>query len=71
MFFRFVTSGEIQRRREFFEPFVMGLSNGTLEQVCGVSVFHSIFLRFLFGKDYVGVIHILCIGCVDLSLIFV
>ena len=34
MFFRFVTSGEIQKRSEFFEPFIMGLTNGTVEQVC-------------------------------------
>lgn len=34
MFFRFVTSGEIRRRSEFFEPFVLGLTNATVEQVC-------------------------------------
>ena len=34
MFFRFVTSGEIQKRSEFFEPFIMGLTNGTVDQVC-------------------------------------
>lgn len=38
MFFRFVTSGEIRKRSEFFEPFVMGLSEGTVEQFCKSSV---------------------------------
>jgi len=33
MFFRFVTSAEIQKRSEFFEPFIMGLTNTTVEQV--------------------------------------
>jgi hypothetical protein len=33
MFFRFVTSAEIQKRSEFFEQFIMGLSNTTVEQV--------------------------------------
>lgn len=34
MFFRFVTAGEIQKRSEFFEPFILGLTNSTVEQVC-------------------------------------
>lgn len=34
MFFRFVTSGEIRKRAEFFEPFILGLTNATVEQVC-------------------------------------
>ncbi|KAI4332361.1 hypothetical protein L6164_017278 [Bauhinia variegata] len=38
MFFRFVTSGEIQKRSEFFEPFIMGLSNTTVEQFCKSAV---------------------------------
>ncbi|XP_057949027.1 OVARIAN TUMOR DOMAIN-containing deubiquitinating enzyme 1 [Malania oleifera] len=38
MFFRFVTSGEIRKRSEFFEPFIMGLSNTTVEQFCKSSV---------------------------------
>ncbi|KAI3856693.1 hypothetical protein MKX03_026818 [Papaver bracteatum] len=38
MFFRFVTSGEIRRRSEFFEPFILGLSNTTVEQFCKTSV---------------------------------
>ncbi|XP_058092905.1 OVARIAN TUMOR DOMAIN-containing deubiquitinating enzyme 1-like [Magnolia sinica] len=38
MFFRFVTSGEIRRRSEFFEPFVLGLTNGTVDQFCKASV---------------------------------
>ncbi|XP_062110854.1 OVARIAN TUMOR DOMAIN-containing deubiquitinating enzyme 1 [Humulus lupulus] len=38
MFFRFVTSGEIRKRSEFFEPFILGLSNGTVEQFCKSSV---------------------------------
>lgn len=33
MFFRFVTSAAIQNRSEFFEPFIMGLTNTTVEQV--------------------------------------
>ncbi|XXG47154.1 hypothetical protein AAC387_Pa02g1839 [Persea americana] len=38
MFFRFVTSGEIRKRSEFFEPFVLGLTNGTVDQFCKSSV---------------------------------
>ncbi|KAK7412252.1 hypothetical protein VNO78_03703 [Psophocarpus tetragonolobus] len=38
MFFRFVTSAEIQNRTEFFEPFILGLSNTTVEQFCKSSV---------------------------------
>ncbi|XP_045814397.1 OVARIAN TUMOR DOMAIN-containing deubiquitinating enzyme 1 [Trifolium pratense] len=38
MFFRFVTSAEIQKRSEFFEPFIMGLSNTTVEQFCKSAV---------------------------------
>ncbi|CAL4999991.1 unnamed protein product [Urochloa decumbens] len=34
----FVTSGEIQRRSEFFEPFISGLTNSTVAQFCKVSV---------------------------------
>ncbi|KAJ9186146.1 hypothetical protein P3X46_005681 [Hevea brasiliensis] len=36
MFFRFVTSGEIQKRSEVFEPFILGLTNATVEQVCSI-----------------------------------
>lgn len=32
MFFRFVTSGEIGRRTEFFEPFIQGMSNMSVVQ---------------------------------------
>ncbi|GAV72090.1 Peptidase_C65 domain-containing protein [Cephalotus follicularis] len=38
MFFRFVTSGEIRKRSEFFEPFIFGLTNATVEQFCKSSV---------------------------------
>ncbi|XP_024995451.1 ubiquitin thioesterase otubain-like isoform X1 [Cynara cardunculus var. scolymus] len=38
MFFRFVTSGEIRKRSEFFEPFILGLTNTTVEQFCKTSV---------------------------------
>lgn len=38
MFFRFVTAGEIRKRAEFFEPFIMGLSNTTVDQFCKSSV---------------------------------
>lgn len=38
MFFRFVTSGEIRKRSEFFEPFILGLTNATVEQFCKSSV---------------------------------
>ncbi|KAL1289325.1 hypothetical protein HN51_057730 [Arachis hypogaea] len=38
MFFRFVTSAEIQKRSVFFEPFIMGLTNTTVEQFCKSSV---------------------------------
>ncbi|GAB2280772.1 ubiquitin-specific protease otu1 [Dionaea muscipula] len=38
MFFRFVTSGEIRKRAEFFEPFILGLTNSTVDQFCKSSV---------------------------------
>ncbi|KAH0868312.1 hypothetical protein HID58_075334, partial [Brassica napus] len=38
MFFRFVTAGEIRTRAEFFEPFITGLSNSTVDQFCKISV---------------------------------
>ncbi|KAE9595028.1 putative ubiquitinyl hydrolase 1 [Lupinus albus] len=38
MFFRFVTSAAIQKRSEFFEPFILGLANTTVEQFCKSSV---------------------------------
>ncbi|CAF2160366.1 unnamed protein product [Brassica rapa] len=38
MFFRFVTAGEIRTRAEFFEPFITGLSNSTVDQFCKTSV---------------------------------
>ncbi|KAM7269416.1 hypothetical protein ACFE04_024913 [Oxalis oulophora] len=34
----FVTSGEIRKRSEFFEPFIFGLTNATVEQFCKSSV---------------------------------
>ncbi|KAI5600961.1 hypothetical protein Peur_003812 [Populus x canadensis] len=38
MFFRFVTTGEIRKRSQFFEPFIFGLTNTTVEQFCKSSV---------------------------------
>ncbi|XP_078447505.1 ubiquitin thioesterase otubain-like protein [Wolffia australiana] len=40
MFLRFVTTGEIRRRAAFFEPFILGFSNGigTVDQFCKSSV---------------------------------
>ncbi|XP_058751189.1 OVARIAN TUMOR DOMAIN-containing deubiquitinating enzyme 1-like [Vicia villosa] len=38
MFFRFVTSAAIQNRSEFFEPFIMGLTNTSVEQFCKSAV---------------------------------
>ncbi|XVF66733.1 hypothetical protein PTKIN_Ptkin10aG0061200 [Pterospermum kingtungense] len=38
MFFRFVTSGEIRKRSEFFEPFILGLTDAAVEQFCKSSV---------------------------------
>ncbi|KAJ8547768.1 hypothetical protein K7X08_011354 [Anisodus acutangulus] len=38
MFLRFVTSGEIRKRSEFFEPFILGLTNASVEQFCKSSV---------------------------------
>ncbi|XP_023539141.1 ubiquitin thioesterase otubain-like isoform X2 [Cucurbita pepo subsp. pepo] len=35
---RFVTSGEIQKRSEFFQPFIMGLTHGTVDQFCKSAV---------------------------------
>lgn len=40
MFFRFITSGEIKKRSEFYEPFIQGLTNTSVEQVC----LHNILL---------------------------
>lgn len=52
MFFRFVTSSEIQKRSEFFEPFIMGLTNATVEQVCStkkqiVNICHLLMKYFV------------------------
>ncbi|XP_010499311.1 PREDICTED: ubiquitin thioesterase otubain-like [Camelina sativa] len=38
MFFRFVTAGDIRTRADFFEPFIAGLSNTTVDQFCKSSV---------------------------------
>ncbi|XP_042501899.1 OVARIAN TUMOR DOMAIN-containing deubiquitinating enzyme 1-like isoform X1 [Macadamia integrifolia] len=38
MFFRFVTSGEVRRRSDFFEPFIVGSTNASVEQFCKTSV---------------------------------
>ncbi|XP_059316240.1 OVARIAN TUMOR DOMAIN-containing deubiquitinating enzyme 1 [Lycium ferocissimum] len=38
MFLRFVTSGEIRKRSGFFEPFILGLTNSSVEQFCKSSV---------------------------------
>ncbi|XP_042048688.1 OVARIAN TUMOR DOMAIN-containing deubiquitinating enzyme 1-like [Salvia splendens] len=38
MFFRFITSGEIKKRSEFYEPFIQGLTNTNVEQFCKSSV---------------------------------
>ncbi|XP_051116631.1 OVARIAN TUMOR DOMAIN-containing deubiquitinating enzyme 1-like [Andrographis paniculata] len=38
MFFRFITTGEIRKRSEFFEPFIQGLTNTSVEQFCKSSV---------------------------------
>ncbi|CAN6551047.1 unnamed protein product [Malus baccata var. baccata] len=47
MFFRFVTSGEIRKRSEFFEPFIFGLTNATVEQVCSMKTFQPMILFVL------------------------
>ncbi|THU56083.1 hypothetical protein C4D60_Mb11t13530 [Musa balbisiana] len=38
LFFRIVASGEIRRRAEFFEPFIIGLENTSVDQFCKESV---------------------------------
>ncbi|XP_026421290.1 uncharacterized protein LOC113317396 isoform X3 [Papaver somniferum] len=38
MFYRFVTSGEIRRRSEFFKPFILCLANTTVDEYCKTSV---------------------------------
>uniref|UniRef100_A0A0D6RAV3 Ubiquitin thioesterase n=1 Tax=Araucaria cunninghamii TaxID=56994 RepID=A0A0D6RAV3_ARACU len=38
MFLRFVTSGEIRRRAEFFEPFIVGGNCPSVDQFCKTSV---------------------------------
>jgi ubiquitin thioesterase protein OTUB1 len=38
MFFRFVTSGEIRRRTDFFEPFILGMSGMNVVQFCRSAV---------------------------------
>ncbi|GER55340.1 ubiquitin thioesterase otubain-like [Striga asiatica] len=39
MFFRFITSGEIRKRSEFYEPFIQGLTNASVEQVGFLKLF--------------------------------
>ena len=55
MFFRFVTSGEIQRRAEFFEPFISGLTNSTVAQV-SLLVLFFVFVCNARTKDILPVI---------------
>ncbi|KAK4486037.1 hypothetical protein RD792_008700 [Penstemon davidsonii] len=38
MFFRFIASGEIKKRSEFYEPFIQGLTNTSVQQFCKSSV---------------------------------
>ncbi|KAI5077664.1 hypothetical protein GOP47_0007488 [Adiantum capillus-veneris] len=38
MFFRFITSGEIRKRADFFEPFIFGTSGMAVQQFCRTSV---------------------------------
>ncbi|CAL9209216.1 OVARIAN TUMOR DOMAIN-containing deubiquitinating enzyme 1 isoform X1 [Musa acuminata AAA Group] len=38
LFFRIVASGEIRRRAAFFEPFIIGLENTSVDQFCKESV---------------------------------
>ncbi|KAH7277604.1 hypothetical protein KP509_39G058900 [Ceratopteris richardii] len=38
MFFRFITSGEIRKRADFFEPFIVGTSGLSVQQFCRSSV---------------------------------
>ena len=52
MFFRFVTSGEIQRRAEFFEPFISGLTNSTVAQVS----FFALFLYATLGRGNIDIV---------------
>ncbi|XP_013627253.1 PREDICTED: ubiquitin thioesterase otubain-like [Brassica oleracea var. oleracea] len=42
MFFWFVTAGEVRTRAEFFKPFITGLSNSTVDQVCAHFIKYSI-----------------------------
>lgn len=44
MFFRFITTGEIRNRSEFYEPFVQGLTNTSVEQVGFVSFHHIVYI---------------------------
>jgi hypothetical protein len=62
MFFRFVTSGEIQRRAEFFEPFISGLTNSTVLQV-SLLVLIFIFICNTSNKNIVpGIVYLLSIN---------
>ncbi|CAI9093086.1 OLC1v1028501C1 [Oldenlandia corymbosa var. corymbosa] len=38
MFFRFVTSSEVQKRSDFFEPFIQGLTSASVQQFCKTAV---------------------------------
>ncbi|XP_051122364.1 OVARIAN TUMOR DOMAIN-containing deubiquitinating enzyme 1-like [Andrographis paniculata] len=38
MFFRFITSGELKTRSDFYEPFVQGLTSTSVQQFCKSSV---------------------------------
>lgn len=38
MFFRFITSGEIRKRADFFEPFIFGSSGLSVAQFCRTSI---------------------------------
>ncbi|KAK6930743.1 LOW QUALITY PROTEIN: Peptidase C65, otubain [Dillenia turbinata] len=59
MFFRFVTSGEIRKRSEFFEPFILGLTNATVEQSDHV---HIIALSDALGVP-IRVVYLDCSSC--------
>jgi len=38
MFLRFVTTGEIRRRSDFYEPFILGISDSSVDQFCKTAV---------------------------------
>lgn len=61
MFFRFVTSAEVQRRADFFEPFIFGLTNLDVKKVSRVMTLSlpkpGCLLGHMFGQTLLARLH--------------